>query len=128
MFLLTLSSCGACDDDEDPIHVPFTGIELPDERRGASTTAADTTSSSVSSSGGVARPKHVGGRGIDSCCSALGSAGRTAKNLGARENYRAAVKVCARHSHSVKQGKITRSYAMAKVRASLLVPAPSSCR
>ncbi len=129
IFLLVLSSCGACDDDEEPVHVPFTGIELPDNKQGATPTAAqDTTGPSGAPSRAVAGPKNVGGRGIDGCCSALRSAARTAKNLGHQKNYRAAVNVCTRHSHSVKRGQITRSYAMARVRASLLVPAPSACR
>lgn len=125
----------ACSDDADPEHVPFEGLEVsgdPDKRQPAPQPPTPTPSASVSVT--VPRPfstssgKTATGGDISGCCSALQAAAARAKDEGTRAMNTQAANVCARKIRDVKDGKLSRSDALAQVRSTLLGSAPGSCR
>lgn len=125
MVAIALSFC-ACDDDEDPVDVPFEGLEVPagDEKKpppAPPPTATETAAPKPA-------PRPPAASKIGGCCSALRSSSAAARDEGGKRMYDQAAKLCSGLMVKATRGEITESQALSQVRSSLLGPAPSACR
>jgi hypothetical protein len=127
-MVLVCGIAGACHKDEDPVDVRFDGIDVSGSPR---TLPSVAPLPSQTSSTGVKRVPTApvpGGGGISGCCLALSANARRAKDDGTRVVNEQAAKVCYAKSKQVAEGKLSKSDALAQVRATLLHEAPAACR
>ncbi len=130
VLLVSLASAlVACDDDEQPVDIPFKSVEPPPPEPAPKPdptpepSASNTAKAPTSYKG---KPVPNAGR-LSSCCGALSAAAKT-KNSANSSMYTQAAKVCRGQVAQVRAGKVSVDDALASVRSSLLGSAPGACR
>ena len=127
---LVVVGVSGCDEQKDPVDIPFDGQE-PTAAQGppSALPPPPTASTSVATSAPRAiDPNQSAAAAVRACCASLSAASRAAKDEGGRAMNQQAAQVCSRKVKPVSEGKLTRAKALAEVRSSLLGPAPGSCR
>jgi len=128
--LAFLFGCGllvlACKKDADPQAIPVpsgaAATEVPSAAPEATTTASASAAPTPPPPPVVTQPP------IDGCCSALNSAGNSAKNKNDKDKYQQAAKICSGIAAKVKSGASQRSSALVTIRGQLAgVSVPSEC-
>lgn len=119
----------ACDDDEQPVDIPFKTVEPPPPEPppkpdpAPEPSATNTAKAPTTYKG---KPAPNTGR-LSACCGALSAAAKT-KNSANSSMYTQAAKVCRGQIAQVRAGKVSVDDALASVRSSLLGSAPGACR
>lgn len=142
--------CGGCNGcscraDRDPVDVPFAGVD-PSSRPGSDLPPLDPLDTQSGGRGAPssgsgprgellvpekAQPAGSGGTaatGLEDCCAILKLLRRTGPDDGARAMYAQASLLCARGMQEIRDGKLNKREARARVRNALIGPIPSSCQ
>src|SRR5690606_18224984 len=118
-----------CDNDNDPVDIPFSGVDVSSTPQNKLPTAFPELSAEPSATAPKPGPVAVvPGGGISGCCNVLSALAKSAKDEGTRAVNQQAAKVCFSKSKQVVEGTLTREQALAQVRSSLLGSAPPACR
>jgi len=116
-----------CDDDEEPVDIPFEGLE-PSAARQLPTPIAVPTASASASPKPTAVKINPAVAAVRACCNALRAKSGSADDKGSRAVNKQAAAVCQQRVGDVLAGRMTKAQALSSVRGSLLGKAPFACR
>jgi hypothetical protein len=125
MITLSCALC-ACDEQPDPVDIPFEGIDPSAEAKRPAPLPPPPASTSAPPPAAPAVPAGLGA--VQACCAALRADAQNAKDEGTRAVNKQAAAVCSQRAQDVRVGRMTKSQALSAVRGSLLGAAPGACR